>query len=206
MLVAGVSSALLQLIFFVKFSSLIMITIGSSIVVALCFFMPALVLIGPEGTTGDLTFIGKFIAAITGGEPPADKEGGHEKFENSEPPKPLPLVAARPANGADEAKARQPGGFDDLDAVSEPYPRTTSGVTWADDYTAANSSGARVIDARVPAPGSPDQGYYSEVDISQLPDPTVAALYGTAASYTPRLTTPSKAGASLHASCASLVG
>ena len=84
------SSALLQLIFFVKFSSLIMITIGSSIVVALCFFMPALVLIGPEGTTGDLPFIGKFIAAITGGEPPADKEGGHEKLENSEPPKPLP--------------------------------------------------------------------------------------------------------------------
>jgi predicted RND superfamily exporter protein len=43
-----------QLIFFVKFAILIMITIGSSIIVAMCFFMPALALIGPEGDCGDL--------------------------------------------------------------------------------------------------------------------------------------------------------
>jgi hypothetical protein len=51
---SGFFLSLTQLTFFTKFSVLIMITIFSSIVIALCFFMPAMVLLGPQGTCGDL--------------------------------------------------------------------------------------------------------------------------------------------------------
>ena len=43
-----------QLIFFVKFSVLIMVTIASSIGIAMLFYMPALAFIGPEYKQGDL--------------------------------------------------------------------------------------------------------------------------------------------------------
>jgi hypothetical protein len=52
---SGLMLVFTQLTFFVKFSQLIMLTIGVSILIALTFFIPALVLIGPEGTFGDMS-------------------------------------------------------------------------------------------------------------------------------------------------------
>ena len=58
-----------QLIFFVKFSILIMVTIASSIIIAICFFMPSLALLGPENTTGDL----QVMCGCRGNNEEADK-------------------------------------------------------------------------------------------------------------------------------------
>ena len=54
---SGFFLVLTQLIFFVKFSVLIMVTIASSIAIAMLFFMPALALLGPEGDCGDLVVV-----------------------------------------------------------------------------------------------------------------------------------------------------
>jgi len=51
---SGLFLVFTQLIFFVKFSVLIMVTIASSIGIAMLFYMPALAFIGPQGTFGDM--------------------------------------------------------------------------------------------------------------------------------------------------------
>jgi len=79
---SGMFLVFTQLIFFVKFSILIMVTIASSIMIALLFFMPCLALLGPERDCGDISFIcnsKKNTTVAPGGE------GGKEAPKPAEP-------------------------------------------------------------------------------------------------------------------------
>ena len=176
---SGFFLVLTQLIFFVKFSKLIMVTITSSLVVALCFFMPMLVLIGPEGTSGNLPC----------GEQHKDESDGFDKTKQGHSQQDGQYEANRP---------EPPQRVDQGNTLSFPHSTTQSNTQSTTQSTTQSGQGATgpqlVVDSSQPWSqlGDHTTTWEPASHASDAPNPRVAAAQGTSASYTPRPDTSSR--------------